>query len=320
MGGIIACSFRNFARAGVCFKCGEPRLTRSSVAPEVSSTAIVSYQPQQVVPYGQQKKRPQLFGLAPVATYGVVLSGVVEDEVNMLYAAYPRRLPDVGIVQGCFPLVPGERFQVTIHSRGTFGEISVGLAPSAQAEPTPKSKDNKSDISRLPQQAAAARPRGSGMVGWATRELGLTGDHGRWYFRGELPGRVVTSSWQDGDIIECGLNEGGGVYMQRNGTIVAGEEGYWPAEDAYPTVTFHSGGTEVLLDLRDVSRKRPRKATHAQKPAEVAKDLLSALKRTVLNGGQTRGSSFWCSCTDVQVRRPEPASGNRFRSESASGR
>ena len=74
---------------------------------------------------------------------------------------------------------------------------------------------------------------------------------------GQLPGKVVCPPFEPHDLLELGLNEGGGVYVTRNGELIVTDNGYWPAEDSFPTVTFHSGGTEVLIDVRNVARKRP---------------------------------------------------------------
>jgi cAMP-dependent protein kinase regulator len=314
-----SCGFRNFPRAKACFKCGQPRASEADLPKQ--SNAIVPFQPQQIVLASQPQKRPPLFGLIPVAVYGVEISGALEDEVSVLYAAYPRRTTDVGIIQGSFPLVPGERFQVSILSLGTFCEVSVGLAPSAAVADKGK-QGNKSDR-YLGNQAHPrdAQSRGTSMVGWGTREMGFTGDHGRWYFRGRLPGPIVSPPWESGDVLECGMSEGGTIYMHRNGECVAREEGYWPAEDAYPTVTLHSGGTEILFDLRNISRKRPHRATHEQTPTDIAKNLLNGLRHTVLNSGGQNSRSLWSCCTDLQVRRPETLGNSRFGSSgNVSGR
>jgi len=307
------CGFRNFGRWLQCFKCGTARTAAAD-----PSKAIVPFQPQQILATQDTRKIPLLTAPLYVVSHGVELKGAMQDDVNVLYVAYPRRVVDVGIVQGTFPLVPGERFQVIIRNLGSFGEFSVGLAPSAEATPgAHNSRMAEGGADRQGQNKSAssssAMARGSAMVGWNTRELGFTGDHGLWYFRGHLPGVEVSPPWEQGDVIECGMNDGGGVYMLRNGEMVTGQEGYWPAEDAHPTVTFHSGGGEVLLDLRNVAHKRPRKAMHESTPAKIATDMLSALKRTVLHHGAQSPSSFWCSCGSVSVARPEQNTPNSNR-------
>jgi len=305
------CNFRNFGRMHVCFKCGQPRPIGNQ------SEAIVPFQALQV--QLATKARPDLLGPVPVVVHALELSGAQEGRTNVIFATYPRRITDVGLVQGTYPMVPGESFQVTINSLGTFGEISVGLAPSAKVSSAGEKLEwlRKRHSSGLAKDfrvgpAEPAEPRGASMVGWGVREIGFTGDHGMWCFRGRVPGPKVSEPWQQGDVVECGIDQSGGLYMKRNGERVdthrtgpLGTDEYWPAEDSYPTVTFHSSGAEILLNLSNITRKPEPRAAYDLPPADAAKNLLNALRRTFIPGAYSSSFWSWCNCSDVQIRRPE---------------
>lgn len=186
-------------------------------------------------------------------------------------ARYAQRLPEVGVVQGPFPLAPGERFLMKVISKGTFGEIGLGLAP----------------LKRRPSASAGSGGVVSAMVGWAQNEVGFLGDHGRWYHSGRCPGKKVSPPWEVEDILECGLTTRGCAYFARNGEYVAEAEGFWPIAHAYPTVTMQSAGAQLAISFHDVAEKslqglganssgeqgfQPRKAW----------DLLTAFKRTAV--------------------------------------
>mmetsp|Transcript_110271 Transcript_110271/g.206697 ORF Transcript_110271/g.206697 Transcript_110271/m.206697 type:complete len:1466 (-) Transcript_110271:103-4500(-) len=308
------CYFRNFGRAKVCFKCGQPRPPARSAAASafgpLSPLGAIGGPPGMMQqPLAVQSRPIGRNERTRILMHGVEVGCVSAEEGGDVYIVkYPRRLPEVGIVQGMYPLVPGERFQVTVYSLGTFGEIGVGLAPLGSEKP--------GSVMPGAPPPAEYKSRGSAMVGWGAQELGCMGDHGRWYVRGQVPGAPASSPWQEGDVLECGLAESGNVYVRRNNQEIAGLEGYWPAENAYPTVTFHSGGAQVLLSLANVSEKRAGQKSTQLPPADAAKEVLSNLRRTVAPSGRDRKNvatggnrwCFWCSCRDVEVKRAEPLS------------
>merc|ERR1712176_1030741 len=102
-------------------KCGEARPHKHAQ----QTQAIVPHQalPANIIASAQQY-RPPLLGSVPALTYEVELTGVYARRTDVFFAKYPRRILDVGIAQGVYPIVPGEFFQVTIQSLGSFGELS----------------------------------------------------------------------------------------------------------------------------------------------------------------------------------------------------
>lgn len=242
------CQFENSGRLDKCLKCGLPR--PSVAKPEAAFQPGGTVQP--------EIRKLDDCAYAPMASPGVTLGRVEGEEEFVFRVRYLQRLPQVGVVQSPFPMSPGERFSITIHALGTFGKIGLGLAPWRSQNSTmqqvrqarPESHDPGLDTgSPLLHQASA-------MVGWSPNEVGFHGDHGRWYYMGNSPGKQVSPPWQEGDIVECGQTLQGSVYFLRNGTLVAKDtDGCWPISHAHPTVTFHSGGVELSLGLGRVRAK-----------------------------------------------------------------
>jgi len=310
------CGFRNFGRVEVCLKCGTSRPPGKQLSELPDST-----------PAAMQRRKLAPYEIVPVVAHAVELGGVKGEEEQVVFVQYPRRLSEVGLVQGLNPLVPGESFEVTIISPGTFCEIGVGLAPCAAADDgmaTATAMGHKS-MSRLTgkggpsHSSGPAKPRGYYMVGWAKDEVGACGDHGGLHLNGQLSGAQVSRPWEQGDTLRCGIADHGGVYLERNGERVARVEGHCPVERAYPTLTLHSGGAAVSMNLDSVSIKTginlrsgmDADGAQQKSPAETAAELLAILRRTVLKGapgqkgsaaGALRFPSLFCSCTSMEVR------------------
>merc|ERR1712008_450091 len=230
---------------------------------------------------------------APCAT-GIELAWA--PEAGTFRAWYRERLPNVGFLQGPFPMAPGEHFSVAVCSTGTFGKIGLGVAPwHGQQQPgvgaildvhTAGGGAGGTSPARvqgiLPAPSAGAAPVSGTptMVGWTTSEVGFHGDHGRCYYMGSGTGRQVSAPWEDGDVIVCGITPKGGIYFSRNGTPVAESPAGWPVWNAYPTITCHSGGLELTVSFGQISEKLlaevlPGVGVVARSPAE----LLAAFRR-----------------------------------------
>jgi len=231
-----------------------------------------------------------------VASQGALLGLLEGGRPGMFLAWYPQRTLDVGGVQGPYPLAPGERFSVTVRSRGTFGEIGIGLAPWRQARPP-------ADQSGL-LAITDGSPKGASMVGWAKKEVGFHGDHGHWYHAGKNQGNV-SPQWAVGDVLTCGLTQQGCVYFLRSGYWIdnSGEplyfekcvvetEGSWSVAHAYPTITFFSGGAELVVDLSRVDAK----STHevgargrgGQASTESQWDLMDMFRKTTISDARRK--------------------------------
>lgn len=222
-----------------------------------------------------------------------------------VFVRYPRRLSAAGVVQARSPLAPGECFRVQVCSLGTFGEIGVGLAPDRQCGAGPPGLERP--------------PAGRSMVGCGLNEVGCQGTHGRLFIRGRLPGDQVSPPWKESDVLEVRVTDMGVVSFKMNGDFIAETESYWPAAHAYPTVTLHSGGAAVALDLSQVAPKSPRDMAEAGAPGlQSAAQLLAILQRTVVLGPQDQLSQGqpvlqkpgfferwlgpWCVCSDMEIR------------------
>jgi len=221
--------------------------------------------------------------VVPIASQGVDLSAESDAGGTVFHVKYTQRLPQVGVLQGPWPLSPGERFSIAIRSLGTFGKIGLGLAPwrsegSPGLQPRADVADERDERSEA---ASVPTHQTSAMVGWCANEIGFHGDHGRWYCMGSGQGKQVTPPWEEGDVLECGLTRQGSVYFLRNGSLVVSAKGYWPIAHAYPTVTFHSSGAELSIGLSDVLAKSLDEFGAAGRLRHrPALDLLDAFRRT----------------------------------------
>eukprot|EP00747_Dinoflagellata_sp_TGD_P097687 gnl/TRDRNA2_/TRDRNA2_167206_c2_seq1.p1 gnl/TRDRNA2_/TRDRNA2_167206_c2~~gnl/TRDRNA2_/TRDRNA2_167206_c2_seq1.p1 ORF type:complete len:547 (+),score=85.23 gnl/TRDRNA2_/TRDRNA2_167206_c2_seq1:106-1746(+) len=303
-----ACGFKNFGRASVCLRCGTKRTPGGSLA--ITSSDV---------------SRPMDLNESPDAlAFCVELSNLHGRGPGVVVARYSQRRAEVGVVQGRSPLVPGERFRVTVRSLGTFGEISIGLAPKGERLLTEHSDAPKAGSMMTsfwgPSRGQSGgkqgtRPTVACMVGWGVNECGCHGDHGRWYREGKCPGLKVSPPWEEGDELECGLTDASHVFCMRNGemlNIMEGDsttDGYWQTENAFPTVTLHSGGAEVAVHLGGVAKKVNVGTTTARGPAgpRNAAGLLAAMKSTSVAGGSKNQQSLssllsiWCGCAEVEV-------------------
>jgi len=278
------CGFANLQHIPCCLKCGGPRPENDAEPPTFAMRQWASGEP-----------RPH------VRTRGLELGGIQgvegDESAKMICALYPHRLAWPGFIQSISPLVAGEKFSVTIHSLGSFGEIGVGLGSLRNPE-------SKKDSTLLGSES---------MIGWGAQEIGCHGDHGRCYVRGKPPRQQASSPWDETDVIECGLTTLGSAYIVRNGELVAEVPGYWSIEQAYPTVTMYSGGAQIAMNLADVEEK-PVNELGERIPGKSAGELLASLKRTVIKESQrklepglvpgnflNRWLGLWCSCENMQM-------------------
>jgi len=248
------CKAWNFGRADRCLRCGVQKSEQKSVA---------------ALPRLKKFGRMEEIGFL---SKHVDIDGVEGGNSKVAYARYVRREQEVGLLQGLYPLGARESVRVAIHALGTFGEIAVGLSAKMSTGPANLEVDNREVGWR---GLAFSDSQVSRMVGWSANELGCHGDHGRWYQDGMCPGRIICPAWEEGDVVEVGLTESGNVFMRLNGTTVLQEEGLrWPMEFAYPTVTVHSEGAEVAMDVRAVEEKSATDIVFSLRPAMGLRDAL----------------------------------------------
>lgn len=235
---------------------------------------------------------------AASATRNVEMGGVEGSRPGIFLIRYPTTLPEVGAAQGPFPIAPGESFHLIIQSLGTFGEIGIGLALRSDREEIGRGKRlSKEQVSSKDRPGGTeSAPKGgdlkyvADMVGWSASEVGFHGDHGRWYHLGKQPGEQISPPWEVGDAIECGLTPSGSLYFSHNGHIVTEEASSWPISRAYPTVTIHSGGAEVVLNLENIEEKSIQElgSGSAHRPAS-AWELFDKFRQTKIPEGQRKG-------------------------------
>jgi len=302
-----SCKFKNIGRMMTCLSCGISRLSPPPTSTQ-HGTELVAHKEREALALLPVEDAFSIVQSAdtsgratprPVATAAVKLSLAPASRVEALgplfkqglkrlskgvwMASYGRRAGgEVGVVQGPFPLAPGECFKVTLVNRGTFGAVGLGLAPLRSTVDSAAASDHApADGSG---DAAGAGP--ASMVGGAENETGYHGDHGRWWYLGKS--KVVSPAWKQEDVIECGLTVRGCAYFALNGQTVAEAEGFWPTADAYPTVTLHSPGAELALCLQGIAEKSlpgakgSRAGPGAAGQGRAAWSLLANFKKTAI--------------------------------------
>lgn len=304
-----SCKFKNIGRMVTCLSCGKSRLSSPPTSTR-PGTELVAHNEREALALFEAEDADMIvpsvdtWGRAtprPVATAAVKLCSALASRLEALgpqfkqgpkrlskgvwIASYGRRAGgEVGVVQGPFPLAPGECFKVTLVNRGTFGAVGLGLAPLRSTVDSAAASDQAPTDGGGGGGGAAVGP--ASMVGGAENETGYHGDHGRWWYLGKS--KVVSPAWKQEDVIECGLTVRGCAYFALNGQTVAEAEGFWPTADAYPTVTLHSPGAEVALCLQGIAEKSlpgakgSRAGPGAAGQGRAAWSLLANFKKTAI--------------------------------------
>jgi len=254
------CRFWNFGRNDRCMRCGLSRIQRALAVPRLRKLGTVEE--------------------CRFTSRHVAVSCVEGEGSSVVFARYAERLQVVGMVQCLSPMTVGERFCITVHNLGTFGEIGIGVAERLSERRLPHAKLPTAKSFWAASDAAIA----PGMVGWSVNEAGCHGDHGMWYQNGKTPGRQVCPPWEEGDIIELEIAPNGGISVLRNTKNIANIETRWPMEFAYPTATLHSQGAEITINFSKVTIKAERAIALSAEPEHGLKDALERHHR-----GEARG-------------------------------